>query len=167
MSTQAVRARLGTHPDLADALLREAVAGAKLELEGGAVRRVGWRPALSPAEAASRDAIRDALVQAGREPPSVSELAAVHGAVTSTLLRLIERDGEVVQVEPDRYYSRAALAELMGTLARVMVPERVYGPSELREVLGVSRKFLIPLLEYADRARVTDRRAEGRVIRGT
>jgi selenocysteine-specific elongation factor len=83
------------------------------------------------------------------------------------MLRVLERRGTVVQVEPQRYYSTAALATVADRLRAGTVPGRVYSPAELRDVLGVSRKFLIPLLEHFDRTRVTDRHAEGRVIRGT
>ena len=167
VSTQSVRARLGAHPELADVLLREAVAAGTLELDGGVVRRGGWKPTLGVSDAAAHEAILATLRTAGREPPSTAELAALHGGATTALLRLLEREGQVVQVEPERYYGREALDALMQALRGAMAPERVYGPSELREVLGVSRKFLIPLLEYADRTHITDRHVDGRVIRGT
>ena len=167
VSTQAVRAKLTAHPEVIDVLVREAVAEGVLELEGGTVRRRGWRPRLTPAEQAALDGIGAALTSAGKEPPSVGELAEVHGPTTPTLLRMLERAGRAVQVEADRYYDPTALGELMGTLRAQMAPGRAYGPSELREVLGLSRKFLIPVLEHADRAHVTDRRPEGRVIGGT
>ena len=167
VSTQAVRAQLAAHPELTDALVRDAVASGTLEVEGGTIRRRGWRPRLTTAEQAALDGIAAALAAAGREPPSTAELADAHGPVAATLLRLLERDRRAVQVDTDRYYDTAALRELMGLLRTHMVPDRAYGPSELREVLGLSRKFLIPVLEYADRAQVTDRRPEGRVIRGT
>ncbi|MBA2686462.1 MAG: SelB C-terminal domain-containing protein, partial [Gemmatimonadaceae bacterium] len=43
---------------------------------------------------------------------------------------------------------------------------QIHSPAELREILGFSRKFLIPFLEYCDRHGVTERRFEGRVLRG-
>jgi selenocysteine-specific elongation factor len=122
---------------------------------------------LRPSEAAALHDLAATLEAAGREPPAVSELGVVHGPSTAAILRLLERERRVVQVEPDRYYSAVVLADLMAALRSHMERGRVYNPSELRELLGVSRKYLIPLLEYADRAGVTDRRADGRVIRGT
>jgi selenocysteine-specific elongation factor len=167
ISTQSVRAKLHASADLVDALLREAVGAGELELDGGIVRRGGWKPTLRPSEAAALHDLAATLEAAGREPPAVSELGVVHGPSTAAILRLLERERRVVQVEPDRYYSAVVLADLMAALRSHMERGRVYNPSELRELLGVSRKYLIPLLEYADRAGVTDRRADGRVIRGT
>jgi selenocysteine-specific elongation factor len=94
----------------------------------------------------------------------VTELAAAHGGAVAPLLRFMERKGRVAQVEPERYYAAAALEQLIGALRDGMVPGRVYGPAELRELVGVSRKYLIPFLEYCDRRRVTERRADGRVV---
>jgi selenocysteine-specific elongation factor len=122
---------------------------------------------LTPAEARLRDRLATVMAEAGREPPSVGELVALHGGGVPTLLRLLERNGVVIPVEPDRYYSAGVIEQLIDSLRRAMVPDREYGPAELRELLGVSRKYLIPLLEYCDRVRVTDRRPGGRVIVGT
>jgi selenocysteine-specific elongation factor len=104
------------------------------------------------------------LHEAGREPPSVSELTAKFGSDVATLLRYLERKGRIVQVEPDRYYASEALEAALSDLRRGTETGRTYGPSELREVLGVSRKYLIPLLEYCDRQAVTVRRESGRIV---
>jgi selenocysteine-specific elongation factor len=107
------------------------------------------------------------LSAAGREPPSVRELSEVHGVETEGLLRLLERDGAVVQIEPTRYYAAAAVKELLAVLRQGMADGRPYGPAELREMLGFSRKYLIPFLEYCDRSEITVREADGRVLNGT
>jgi selenocysteine-specific elongation factor len=122
---------------------------------------------LTTAEVVLRDRLVVSLSESGREPPSVTELIVLHGDRVPALLRLLERAGSVVAVEPDRYYGAAVVEQLIESLRRQMVPAREYGPAELRQILGVSRKYLIPILEYCDRVRVTDRRPGGRVIAGT
>ena len=112
-------------------------------------------------------ALASAIATTGREPPSVRELTALHGDRVPALLRLLERAGSVVAVEPDRYFDAKVIEHLIDSLRQSMVPGREHGPAELRELLGVSRKYLIPLLEYCDRLRVTDRRPGGRVLVGT
>jgi selenocysteine-specific elongation factor len=104
---------------------------------------------------------------AGREPPSVTELTAELGRSVAPFVRLLERDGRLVQVEPDRYYDVAVLDALVAVVGTGMEAGREYGPAELRDLLGVSRKYLIPLLEYCDRRGVTERRPNGRVLAGT
>jgi selenocysteine-specific elongation factor len=111
-----------------------------------------------------RDRILETLQAAGAEPPSVAELEAECGANTRALLRLLEREGAVVQVEGERYYATRALDALIGTLRAATTPGRPYTPAELRDALGLSRKYLIPLLEYWDRAGITERRGSERFI---
>ena len=129
--------------------------------------RVGWAPAASSRQREQLDRVAQALEAAGREPPSVGELATAYGADVPALLRLLERERRAVAVEADRYYAPAAVEALVAQLRQAMAPGRVYSPAELRELLGVSRKYLIPFLEFCDRKGVTDRRATGRVLAGT
>jgi selenocysteine-specific elongation factor len=166
-SLQSLRAQLGVPAALADAVVASRVAAGRVEVEGGLIRRAGWTPTPSAGQAETMAALKGAVAGAGREPPSVGELVAAHGNAVPALLKLLERSGELVQVEADRYYGSGAVTELLEQLRRNMEPAREYGPSELREILGVSRKYLIPFLEFCDRAGVTDRRVNGRVLRGT
>jgi selenocysteine-specific elongation factor len=81
------------------------------------------------------------------------------------LLRFLERQGRIVQVETDRYYDRSTLDAMIAKLTTKLVPGQVYVPAQLRDVLGFSRKYLIPFLEYCDRNGITERRGEGRILR--
>ncbi len=160
-----VRSAVVVDDNLAQLAIDRVVASGAVELEGGGVRRVGWRPTMSDELSQRRDRILETLRSSGAEPPSVSELRAEHGGNDPIpLLRTLEREGKVVQVEPDRFYAAAVVGELVGRLRSSMEPGRTYGPAELRELLGTSRKYLIPFLEYCDRQRVTERRQEGRVL---
>jgi selenocysteine-specific elongation factor len=164
MSLQAIRSGLGVLPVVADAVVARLVERGLVVVDHGLVQRRGWSPSPSPAQQSALDAVERLLHQSGREPPSVSELSATYGADVGAILRLLERRGQIVQVEPDRYYAAAALAAVVSDLRRGTETGRPYGPSELREVLGVSRKYLIPLLEYCDRQAVTVRRESGRIV---
>ena len=161
-----IRARLGA-PELADAVVRRGVASRRLAVDGGLARIPGFSAASGGPQRERMDRLRIALESAGREPPSVGELMALHGAEVPALLRLLERDKQVVPVEADRYYAPAAVEALVEQMRRAMEPGREYSPAELREILGVSRKYLIPFLEYCDRRGVTGRRTGGRVLAGT
>jgi selenocysteine-specific elongation factor len=162
---QLVRVRTGAEGGIADDVIQRLVADGALELDGALVRRSGWSPRLTAAQERTRGELLATLERAGKEPPSVAELAAIHGSSTLDLLRLLEREGAIVQVESDRYYLRSVAEALAGALRAGMAPGREYPPPELREILGLSRKYLIPFLEYCDRAGVTQRRAAGRVVR--
>jgi selenocysteine-specific elongation factor len=163
---QSIRARVGAPPELADLIVREAVAAGELQLDGGLIARRGWAPRLNDRQVRLRGDLLGALQRAGREPPSVSELEVLHGQEVGPLLRLLEREQAVVPVEADRWFARAPLEELIGHLRARMTPGQEHTPAELRDMLGFSRKFLIPFLEYCDRHHITERRSSGRVLLG-
>ena len=164
---QSVRSGLGVQSELVDAVLHRGLADGLLEQRGGTIVLRGWRPIPTPEQARLAEGVRDELDRAGWEPPSVSELAAAHGDGVAPVLHMLDREGAIVKVEEGRYYSARVIATLGSVLRDGMERGRTYAPGELRELLGVSRKYLIPLLEYCDKVGLTDRRSDGRVLRGT
>ena len=163
---QTMRAQVPGHADLVDDALQTAKTRGLAVVDGGLIRQPEWAPRLSNEQEALKSSLSDSLRSAGAEPPSLSELGATHGPSVAPLLRMLEREGVIVAVESDRYYSREAVDELVARLRGGMAPGREYTPSELRDVIGLSRKFLIPFLEYCDRHGITERRSSGRVIHG-
>ncbi len=65
--------------------------------------------------------------------------------------RLAAARGRIKAVEPDRYYSLAALNRFTALLVEAGRAGLIQ-PAALRDRIGVSRKYLIPLLEWADPA---------------
>lgn len=164
MTLAALRARFPASPDLVEWCVMALVREGRLTVHGAQVSRPGWRPTLSPTQERLRAALLTALTRGGAEPPSATELAQSHSGDVSAILRLLEREGEVVAVEEGRYYETEALRRLTARLRDGMTEEREYSPAELRELLGLSRKYLIPFLEYCDQQRITERRSTGRVL---
>ena len=157
-----LRAKTRVPDALFDHVLSGLVDSRKLTSDAGLIRQPGFSAGLSAAEDKVAKTALGELEAAGAEPPSVSELATKHGPQVANVLRFLERTGEVIQVEPGRYYTKAALQNLIDRLKSVMPEDREYSPAEIREALGTSRKFLIPLLEYADRKGLTIRGDTGR-----
>ena len=157
-----LRAKVRVPEPLFDHILSSLVETRKLVNDGGLIRQPNFSAGLSGAEDMVAKAALADLEAAGAEPPSVAELATKHGPQVSNVLRFLERAGDVVQVEPGRYYTRAALQQVLDKLKSVMPEDREYTPAEIRESLNTSRKFLIPLLEYADRKGLTIRSDAGR-----
>ncbi len=156
---------LGVESTLVDAMIERLVGDGRIEFVEGAVRITGWRPRVTGRDENHLTWIRDRLKEAGREPPSTAELrAGIGGNDPVPVLRILEREGVVVQVEHDRFYHAHAVAGMMQSLRDEMRDGVEYAPTQLREVLGVSRKFLMPFLEYCDRQHVTERRENGRVL---
>lgn len=163
--TQTVRANLHGSEELAGLAIRELEAAAEIETDGPLIRTRGWAPAPSATDLKATVALAHDICAARREPPSVGELVARHGTRVPEFLGYLEREGRIVRVEPDRYYDRTALAEMVDSLKEQLVPGRVYVPAQLRDILGFSRKYLIPFLEFCDQRGITERRGDGRVLR--
>lgn len=167
VSTQTLRGALRVNEELADISIREMEMNGEIETDGPLARRKGWAPNPTESDLKATDAVAHDICASGREPPDVGELMARHGSSVPALLRFLERDGRIVQVETDRYYDADVLAEMVGRMRQELVPGTVYVPAQLRDVLGLSRKFLIPFLEFCDRKGVTERQGEGRVLRAS
>ena len=127
----------------------------------------GWVASPSTGQSALMGSILNRLESAGAEPPSEGELSAEFGGDAAAIIRFLERRGDVVQVEPDRYYTAGQLKRLLDKLRSSMVGGTEFSPSQIRDALGLSRKFLIPFLEYCDRAGYTNRTVTGRVWRAS
>ena len=159
---QSVMATLKLSPVAADEALRRAVSGNTLTLEAGLVRPAGWAPALSVSNTADRDWLLARLRAAPTEPPSATELGAERGRDMVALLRLLEREGALVAVEPGRWYPAEGVRALAIRLRAALAERSPQTPAELRVVLGGSRKFVVPFLEYCDRVGITMRTDAGR-----
>jgi selenocysteine-specific elongation factor len=160
-----MRERLRVDDELADISIREMEQSGEIESGGPLVRRTGWVPSPTESDTDASNHLAHDICAGGREPPSVGELVLRYGSSVPVLLRFLERQGRIVQVEADRYYDRSMLDAMISQLKTNLVPGRVYVPAQLRDVLGSSRKYLIPFLEYCDRTGLTERRGEGRILR--
>jgi len=69
-----------------------------------------------------------------------------------------------VRVAEDLIFHRAALEKLQGTLRQRKPQSDRINVAAFKEMTGLSRKYVIPLLEYLDRARVTRRQGDERII---
>jgi selenocysteine-specific elongation factor len=160
-----LREGLGVDDELADIAIREMEQAGMIESYGPLLRRPGWVPSPSDRDVEASNHLAHDICAGEQEPPSVGELITRYGSSVPGLLRYLERQGRIVQVEVDRFYDRKTLDGMVARLRAELVPGKVYVPGQLRDVLGFSRKYLIPFLEFCDRTGVTERRGEGRVLR--
>ena len=160
-----VRENLRVNEELADVAISDLERAKEIEVVGPLLRRAGWTPSPTPRDLEATHNLAHDICAAEHEPPSVAELVTRYGSTVPALLRMLERQGRIVQVERDRYYDRTALDTMITQLKDSLRPGQVYAPAQLRDVLGSSRKFLIPFLEFCDRRGITERRGEGRVLK--
>jgi len=162
---QWLRSRLDAPDEVATALLASLVAEGRLVVEQGLIAQAGFTPTPNVSQLRLSVAVGEALVSAGAEPPTVEEMADRLSASADEVLaiaRWLARDGSLVAIEPNRYYSHSAVESLKQKLGAGMADAREYTPAELRDLLGITRKFLIPFLEYCDREGYTIRTGLGR-----
>ncbi len=162
-----LREGLRVDEELADISIREMERGGEIESNGPVLRKTGWVPSPSARDIEAGNHLVHDICAGAQEPPSVGELVLRYGSSVPALLRFLERQGRIVQVETDRYYDRSTLEKMIARLKTNLVPGQVYVPAQLRDVLGLSRKYLIPFLEFCDRSGITERRGEGRILRQT
>lgn len=173
MSLQALRASPGLRgvPEpIVDAVIELGMRKQLLEVEGGVVRRPGWGPSLDRGASDTRGAIAGRIATAQWQIPTVAELerefgaGGAGGAPVRALLAHLMREGVVEQVDQDRFAAPAALAGFRSKLEAVLGELGQATPAELRDRFGMTRKYLIPLLEWADRQGITERRGDARVL---
>ncbi len=125
---------------------------------GGAAETLGTRVAA-------------ALEHAEFQPPDLKQLAESLKIPTSqlphlrTVLVAMEREGRVVKIASDLYFSRAAADAARTRLVDYLKTHDAITAATFRDLLGASRKFAIALLDHFDHTGVTTRVGDTRRLR--
>jgi selenocysteine-specific elongation factor len=151
------------------ALARLETAG-QIELAGDVVRRAGHAPTLNAGAQAAIERIREEARTAGLDPPSPRDWAERLGVAADLFRDLVahlERDGELVRAPGDLWFERAAVDDLR---EKVVAHLRAHGEIDTaayKELTGTTRRTTVPLMELLDELKVTRRRGDVRVLRGS
>ncbi len=115
--------------------------------------------------------IEAALTSAKFQPPDLKQLAdalklsAADLPRLRTVLAAMEREGRVVKIATDLYFSRAASDAARQTLVEYLKAHPEITAAIFRDLLGASRKFAIALLDHFDHTGVTTRVGDARRLR--
>lgn len=160
---ETLRNRIRRAPEVVEAGLQALIAGGEIRVEQGLARLADFSPRPAAGGAVLELALQ-ALDADGLAARSVPELEAALGQTgLAEVLRLASREGRLVQVERDRFFTPRAIARFRSVLDELGAAGTIT-PAAVRDRLGLSRKFVIPLLEWADRSGLTLRRGEGRIL---
>ncbi len=130
---------------------------------GSVIKRVTHRPALPPQLQAVGTRLRSALSAKPLEPPSRSEL--VQDATARQALQFLLQTGEAVELSPEIVMGQEGFS-CATELIRVFLSSHGSATvSELRQAVGTTRRIIVPLLEGLDRAGITLRQGDQRVLR--
>jgi selenocysteine-specific elongation factor len=132
------------------------------------VARADFKPKLSANLRKLKEKVVAAYQQAGFQPPEPASFANSAGGNAGNLKDLFDvcvADGDLVAVAPDLYLHSEAEAEMRRRLAeRLTQQPGGVTVAEIRDLLGTTRKYAVPICEYLDRAGVTRREGDLRVL---
>jgi selenocysteine-specific elongation factor len=111
------------------------------------------------------DKIRAELAKKPFDPPNHKDLAQ-DGHRQQALKFLIEQ-GEIIQISEEIALARDSVEQMKTAVADYISTNGPATAGQLREKLGTSRRVIIPVLEYFDRAGVTQRMGDQRVLAKT
>jgi selenocysteine-specific elongation factor len=170
MAKEELRARASGNAgmDIFRAALEELAAESELAVDADSVKLAGYAVTLSAEEIRAQQEIESVFERSGLATPSVADVFTQLGAEQAKaqrLLQLLLRKGVLIKIADGAIVHRSALAHLRVALDH---HKRASGSrlsvSAFKDLAGVSRKYAIPLLEYLDRAGVTRREGDERVI---
>ncbi len=155
-----------------DDLLRAALdaAGRGRELESGpsGARRAQHRARSADPELAAALAAR--LAAEALAPTALDALARELGCELRALQTAAEhlaREGRLVRVASGLYFDRPPVEALRERLVAFLRQQREIDPAAYKTLTGQTRKHTVPLMEYFDTEKVTLRRGNVRVLRGS
>ena len=151
-----------TNTDLFSALL-VALGQNGYRQEGSALRRANFLPSLPPELQSAGERIRSLMRARLLDPPSRKELASDPAAIQA--LRFLCETGELVAVSQDLIMSSEAITKMRSTIQCTLSEHGSATVSELRQATETTRRVIVPLLEYFDRAGLTRRNGDRRILR--
>lgn len=140
-------------------------AAPELKLDGDAVRHRSHRAALTNDEQAAVEKLTAAFTQGGLTPPAISDALSSTGLAperAKAILQVLLRSGALCRINDDLILHQTAVDRLREILSS---KRGVYFTvSDFKNWTGISRKYAVPLLEFADRQRLTQREGDLRTV---
>ena len=150
--------------DLTDLLATEGVC----VRDGNHLRLPDHRVEMSAQEKSLSGKITAALAKTPLAPPYLKEMEKALGVERPKLnevIRVMERQGEIVRVTTELYYLKDSIDRIKADLYSYFEDHEEMSAATFRDILQSSRKYTIPVLEYFDRTGVTMRVGDVRKLK--
>ena len=101
-------------------------------------------------------------------PPSIKELAQQFSHKirdVNNVLSVMIQEGLLIKVNEDMYFHTIPFNKLKDDYRDFLIKHEKATPAMFRDLTGLSRKYTIPLMEYFDKAKLTIRVADYRILR--
>ncbi len=160
----------GTDARLFQWVLDRMAADASMRVQQEFLSLPSHRPALQQGQQKLKDTVIRLYTAGGLMPPTRREVLENSGAREKELaeiLQLLVREGALVRLSDDLYYTAESMRDLSGQAALFMQQHGELTIQGFKDQTGLTRKFLIPLFEYFDRIRLTIRMGDKRIPRKT
>jgi selenocysteine-specific elongation factor len=170
ISKQELRSTIPGSDKLFKKIMETLVAKVEVVDQGDIVKLASHKVELKEDEKGAKDKLLKIILDGGAAPPGLKEiLALIHAdqKQAKNLLNLLEREGKIVRIREDIFFSSAFVDTVKRQLAVFIKKEGGITPSQFSEITKSSRKYNIPLLEYFDREKFTMRVGDHRVLRGS
>lgn len=170
MDLEDLRAKLraGVSPAVYRYLIDQRVAAKSLVREGNLLRLPGHKVNVGGAEKALMEKIRTILGANDMAPPDLASIEKETQAAKPRLIeamKLLEREGAVVRVGADLYFTSGAVERVRTSLRDHLVLNGTITAAGFRDLIGSTRKYVIPFLEYFDRTGFTIRVGDNRKLK--
>ncbi len=114
----------------------------------------------------ARKKIEEIYLKGGLQPPYFKELKDQFAGNTGTeVLQVMVKDGILIKVKEDLFFHSEAIGALEKRLTDYLKDNGEIDTPQFKDMTGASRKYTIPLIEYFDKAQVTVRVGDNRVLR--
>lgn len=134
--------------------------------EKEALRLSSHQVTLGQEQEKTRKTIEEAYLKGGLQPPYFKELIAkLPGDRAEDVLNVMLKEGILVKIKEDLYFHRDVIDGLREDLIAFLRERGEITTPQFKEMTGASRKYTIPLIEYFDKAQVTVRVGDNRVLR--
>lgn len=156
----------GQKSALGDALMERFQAAGILKCGADIVALAGFEPNYSPQVRELREGLEKLYRAAGFEPPAEEEaLDRFPGRKEApAVLDALIDEGTLVVGAPKLYFHREACQRAVDMIQKHMAANPNMTLAEFRDMAGTSRKYALALLDYLDRARVTKKVGDARVL---
>jgi selenocysteine-specific elongation factor len=157
-----LRTNLETESDkLCNAVISELTRNGFIRFENQ-IAHVSHRPSLPLELLSAAENIRAALSARRFDPPDSKEFS--QDRKLQQALRFLIDKGEIVEISKEIIVLHEVAEQMQNTIADFLSEKGSATASQLRQKIGTTRRVIIPVLEYLDRAGVTRRIGDERVL---
>jgi selenocysteine-specific elongation factor len=147
-------------------LMTQLSAEAAVAVEKDLIRLKAHRVTLAEDQEKTRQALEKLYLDSGLQPPYFKEIKDKYaGKTASEVIDVMVKEGVLIKVKEDLFFHKAALDSLQERLVEFLRANGEMTTQQFKDITGTSRKYTIPLIEHFDRAQLTVRVGDNRVLR--